>query len=100
MQRLWTAALMDDDSELAPVSTSTVSERQQQESGGPRPSLEDIDWATGFVTFRTKNKVVHVTCVSVDLLQRIRICAENNGGWSRPMDYDPKNFESVGTPAF
>lgn len=101
MQRLWTAALMDDDSELALLYLDCLRETAARVGAVHGLSLEDIDWATGFVTFRTKNKVVHVTCVSVDLLQRIRIRAENNG-WDGhvPADYDPKNFESVGTPAF
>lgn len=101
MRRLWAAALMEDDPELALLYLDCLRETAARVGAVQGLNLEDIDWTTGFATFRTKNKVIHKTCLSVDLLQRIRTRAERNG-WDGhiPGDYDPQNFESVGTAAF
>lgn len=101
MFNLWYAASLMKDPELAHLFLDLMRETACRVQAAYRLNLEDIDWSTGFVTLRTKNRRTHRTCISTDLMQRIRQRAERMG-WTGHVDhsYRADDFSALGFPAF
>jgi integrase len=102
MLRLWDAAARERDSELAFLILDLLRETACRRASICSFNLEDMDWARGAATFRTKGGRVHSTVLSRDLLERIASRAVRQGWDGQPIqDYDPtsKKGSINGTPA-
>lgn len=101
LSQIWYAASLSADAELALMVLDIFRETAARVSAVIGLNLEDINWAEGQVTFRTKNRKVHKTVISIDLMQRMRERAVRMG-WNEtiPPGYAPESFAAVGTPAF